>query len=198
MCADFAPLVLPLSHVKEGLENNYKVYATSGEVVTVEASSAAEAMEKSGIRRPLRIVSIAHEQRRMMSRNVLHPQSGTVATDIDMEHYVPDFRSLVVDDLEEEEKPPFEECLLSDIAARTLDKLPEPSRPQPKAQPAPPPYVPPAAEPAIAMQTVAATPEPAPPAGRAPSAPAEQEVIPPERPLTSEEVEALMSGSSKL
>ncbi len=190
MQTDFAPLMLPLSSVEEGLENSYKVFSTNGETVIVEASSAAEAIEKSGIKRPLRIISIRQEQQRMMSRNVLHPQERTVSTNIDTEHYVPDFRSLVVDDLEEEEKPPFEECSLSSLAVRTLDKMPEKPKPAPRVRPQPvvdnsPPPVPQPIEEEVALIAVEKQIEPAVP---------EQEVLPPDHELTMEEVEALMKA----
>lgn len=183
----FAPLVLPVSSVTEGLESSYKVIATNGEAVTVAASSAAEAIEKSGVRRPLRVISIKQEKRRMMERNLLHPQDRTVSTNIDTENFVPDFRSLVVDNLEEEEKQPFEECSLSSIAVRSIEKLPEKPKPQPKPQPQPRPSEV-AAEPKEEKEVIEiALPQPAP-------LPAEPEIIPPDRELTPDEVEALMNA----
>ncbi len=184
---EFAPLSLPVSSVSEGLDTTYKVIATNGDVVTVEASCAAEAIEKSGISRPLRIISIAQEQRRMMQQNVLHPQDKTVHTNIDTENFVPDFRSLVVDDLEEEEKPPFEECSLGDIANRKLDKLPE--KPKPVQKPAPVEAKPVPAPPPVQEELSPPEPEPAPP-----PPPVEQELITPDRELTPDEVEALMNA----
>lgn len=185
---DFAPLVLPVSSVSEGLESNYKIIKTTGEAVVVEASSAAEAMEKSGIKNPLRIISIAQEQRRLMARNLLHPQDSTVQTNIDTENFVPDFRSLVVENLEEEEPQPFEECSLAELSVRRLDKLPEKPKPAPKPEPvveqAPPP--PPVEESTL----IAVEKEPAPPL----PPPSEQEIIPPDRELTPEEVDALMNA----
>lgn len=181
---DFAPLILPVSSVAEGLDGRYKVIALGGEAVTVSASSAAEAIEKSGVKRPLRVVSVAQEQRRMMERNLLQPQDRTMPTNIDTENFVPDFRSLVVDNLEEEEKAPFEECSLASLSVRTLDKLPEKPKPQPRPKPAKIAAVP--EKPAREIVEIAAPPPP--------PLPAEPEIIPPDRELTPEEVEALMNA----
>lgn len=176
---DFAPLTLPISSVTEGLDHLYKVVTTSGEVVKVQAHSAAEAIAKSGVTRPLRIISVAQEQRRLMERHVLHPGDTSVDTNIDTQNFVPDFRSLVVDNLEEEEKPPFEECSLADIATRRMDKLPEKPKPVPlpkAAVVAPPPRE--------EQPEIIAT-EKTPP---------EQEILPPDHALTPEQVEALMNA----
>lgn len=183
---EFAPLILPVSSVTEGMDSVYKVITTTGEVVTVEANSAAEAMEKSGVVRPLRIISMAQEQRRLMERHVLHPEARSVATNIDMKNFVPDFRSLVVENLEEEEKPEFAECSLADIASRTLDKLPvKQPKPAPAKQRAQTPPPPPAPEPEVEFSPELIAVE---------KVPSEPEIIPPDRELTPEEVERLMNS----
>ncbi len=181
---EFAPLTLPVSSVSEGLDHFYKIVTISGEVVKVQAQSAAEAIAKSGVVRPLRIISVAQEQRRLMERHVLHPGDKSVNTNIDTQNFVPDFRSLVVDNLEEEEKPPFEECSLADIAARKLDKLPEKPKPAPVS--APPPKVEITPLPRIEEHPEIIAIEKVPPP--------EQEIILPDQDLTPEQVEALMNA----
>lgn len=185
----FAPLVLPVSSVTEGLENSYKVIATNGEAVTVAASSAAEAIEKSGVKRALRVISIRQEKQHMMERNLLHPQERTVPTNIDTENFVPDFRSLVVDNLEEEERAPFEECSLASIAVRSVDKLPEKPKPQPQPKPQPKP-----AEVAVVLKESKEEKEVIEIALPKSAPLPEPEIIPPDRELTPDEVEALMNA----
>jgi|GEM_PF-4126767 len=186
---DFAPLVLPVSSVTEGLENSYKIISMSGEVVSVEAGSAAEAIEKSGVARPLRVISVAQEQMRMMARNLLHPEEKTVSTNIDLEKYVPDFRSLVVENVEERVSVPFAECSLTDLASRTMEKPLEKSAPLSPAvtsehEMAPPPE----SEPVTAKE------DDSPPLPSPPPVPAAQGTPSPEHELTEEEVDALMNG----
>ncbi len=194
----FAPLSIPVSSKSEGLDTRYKIITTSGEVITVEAGSAAEAMAKAEGKNPLRIISLAQEQRRLMEKNLLHPQERSVDTNIDMDKYVADFRALVVEDLGEEEKPPFEEMSWGDIAKKHEDvPLPEPeSEPEVTAE-----------EPALpasemevqieAPQESEPEPEPEPQAEPEEAGAGEQEVIPPDRELTPEEVEALMASGGE-
>lgn len=177
---EFSPLMIPVSSVSKALDSTYRVVSDSGETVTLEASSAAEAVKKSGVARPLRVTSAAQDQRRLMERHVLHPEARSAATDVDIQHFVPDFRSLVVENLEEEEKPLFEECSLADIAARRLDKLPEkaPKRIPMQQVKSPPPF---ATEPEDVSETAAAD-----------AVPPVVEIIPPDRALTPEEVDRLI------
>jgi hypothetical protein len=114
----FAPLIFQVSRVSEELGVRYRVFAPEGGTVTVQASSAAEAVEKSGISAPLRIISLANEQRRLMAGDVLLPREQTVATNIDLEHFVPDFRFLAEAEMQDPERPPFEEMDFSAYAAR--------------------------------------------------------------------------------
>lgn len=113
----FIPLELPTSHLLEGVTQRYRVVKTNGEVLEVEATSAHEAIAKSGVEKPLKVVSGISEKNRMLQKNVLIPEDRSVPTDIDISNNVSDMRFLIFNELEEEKSDePFEEMTLVALA----------------------------------------------------------------------------------
>lgn len=57
----FTEIVLPERHLKETNWNNYHIYKNATEFVKVEADAAYEAIAKSGIARPFKVVRAMKE-----------------------------------------------------------------------------------------------------------------------------------------
>lgn len=53
---EFEPIILPLRVISEEAVQGYRVYKNPTEFVTVDAAMAAEAIEKSGVSNPFRVV----------------------------------------------------------------------------------------------------------------------------------------------
>lgn len=113
----FIPLELPKSHLLEGEMQVYRVVDANGKVVTVQASSAHEAIDKSGISKPLKVVSGVSEKNKLLQKHVLVPQAGSVQTDISLENNVSDMSFLVLEEIEETPAEPFEAFNLKEMAA---------------------------------------------------------------------------------
>lgn len=116
--ATFIPLEIPKSHLMDGHAQLYRIVSTNGEVKTVEASSAHEAIAKSGIARPLKIISGVAEKNRMLQKSVLVAENGHVSTDINIENNVADMSFLIFKELEDTVKEPFEEVSLYNLAKK--------------------------------------------------------------------------------
>ncbi len=112
---EFIPLEIRKSHFLDGVTQIYRVVTKSGEVTDVEASSAHEAMEKSGIKNPLKIISGISEKNRMLQKSVLVPEGYSVPTDINIDNNVSDMSFLMLDELDESPKAPFEAASLKDL-----------------------------------------------------------------------------------
>ena len=104
----FAPLEMNVSSLGRDLSKVYKVVRTNGEVVEVEADSAAEAVEKSGVKQPIKVVNAAYERSVMIEQGGLKEEDAKALTDINPENRT-SLGFLIVDDLEDEEPEPFEE-----------------------------------------------------------------------------------------
>jgi hypothetical protein len=57
----FEQITLPERHLKETNWNNYNIYKSASEFITVEAEAAYEAIAKSGILRPFKVVRAMKE-----------------------------------------------------------------------------------------------------------------------------------------
>lgn len=128
----FIPLELPKSHLLEGEMQVYRVVDMAGKIVSVQAASAHEAIEKSGISKPLKVVSGVSEKNKLLKKHVLVPEGKSVQTDIDLENNVSDLSFLVLDEIEETPAEPFEAFNLKQMAALFHPPAPPPA-PEPEA-----------------------------------------------------------------
>ncbi len=190
---EFAPLSLPSNSLPEDLQKIYKVVDVSGEVTTVEAGSASEAVERSGVSKPLKVINAAYERKLMLEKNLLNPNQGNVLTNIDLTNNASDMRFLVVDDLgDDEPEQPFEEMSLYDMSgtapapAASLDEVMVDVPAEAEVPPVP-----------ESAQTEEVAPEPvaeeAAPEPAAEEAAASEPAQEPDRELTPEEVRRLLN-----
>jgi hypothetical protein len=183
---DFAPLQIRQTSRKTDHITRYRVEQPGGKPVIVEASSAAEAFRKSGVKEATRIVNLDMERLNMLASGLLQPEASSVSTSISLdEEALPEF---IHADLVEEsgEEVSFEEISLGDLSALLKQA--------PLAKPAPEPV---AAPPAFVEEAVVVPPPPAMPAGPEPAMqadPAVPGVL--ERELTPEEIRRLLNSET--
>lgn len=160
----------------------YRVYSSRSDFKLVEADSASEAFEKSGVVRPVKIEREHFYRTLALQANDMQASDESVEINVEL----PDMNGktgLVFAALDDEtlnDKPDFEELSLSDMKAKGTVQ-PEVAEEEPAIEDAMPP-------------PVAAQPDPRP----------EDEIIPPSEPLSeaeeeaaelsAEEVEALLGG----
>lgn len=193
MDSPFASLSIPRVSLINKETDRYLIVRANGEKVALDASSAAEAIEKSGITDARRVVNLAFETDQILEKGVLGASGEKVETRITLEEELVEFH--VADLLEKEsEAEAFVEFDLSE-----LSKLSHQGAPRIR-------------EPEVEIPAPAAAFEPMPmimteePAAVAPESqlsanpveiidvPLDHTLQPSEKHLTAEEVEALLKG----
>ena len=70
----FSPIVLPERHLKENNWNRYHIYKSRTEFVTIEADAAYEAIAKSGVARPFKVIRAMKEVGDVLTVNNMEEQ----------------------------------------------------------------------------------------------------------------------------
>lgn len=77
----FAPIHLPHKNLKEQNWNSYRVYKNAKEFVTVEGEAAYDAIAKSGVEHPVKVVRTMKELSDVLSTRFFQEQMEGVAAE---------------------------------------------------------------------------------------------------------------------
>ena len=80
----FSALSIPCTKIGDDVFSGYRIYRQNGEKIDVEADSAAEAVEKSGVDDAVKIISMATQRDKMMDKNILSSLDESANTDIEI------------------------------------------------------------------------------------------------------------------
>ncbi|MBN8531099.1 MAG: hypothetical protein J0L97_04475 [Alphaproteobacteria bacterium] len=85
---EFTPLAMPRRTWAEDrqLHKVYRVFSASGEVAVVEADTATDAIQKSGLETPVKVVKGRFSMENILAPGTLKETSETVLTRVDLPH----------------------------------------------------------------------------------------------------------------
>lgn len=116
---DFAPLKIKQNSRRSDHITRYRIERAGAHPVIVEAASAAEALRKSGVSEPTRIVNLDVERLNLLASGLLQPEEQDIHTSISMdEERLPQFFNAEMGEANSDEEP-FEEMSLSSLAEKT-------------------------------------------------------------------------------
>lgn len=179
----FASLSIPRATLINKEKDRYLVIRGNGEKMVLEAASAAEAVEKSGIRDARKVVNLAYEAEQILEKGVLGASGEKMETRITLEEELPAFQvaDLLEEESEDEAFVEFDLVEFSKLSHQGAPRIAEPEAEIPAVAAAPEPVIETAvAEPAKQIEII--------------DAPVEHGLQPAGKHLTPEEVEALLKS----
>lgn len=75
----FEPLKVVKRQLQDVNQSRYRVYKSAEEYVTVEAATALEAIQESGVQEPLKVERVMQFQDRLLEQQRLKPEKGEIA-----------------------------------------------------------------------------------------------------------------------